>query len=67
MARNSLLKYHCKTKWVVENVNPYYDMFIPGQLIQRHVFWANFYIDQNRLSLKILEQSRFLNTENTRF
>jgi len=40
------LKYHCKTKWVVENVNPYYDMFIPGQLIQRHVFWANFYIDQ---------------------
>lgn len=33
------------TKWVVENVKPFYEIFIPGyQLIQRHAFWSNFLI-----------------------
>ncbi len=31
-------------KWVIENVNPFYDTFLPGQLIGRHVFWSNFHI-----------------------
>lgn len=38
------LKHHFKGKWVVENVNPYYEPLIPGRLLQRHMFWANFYI-----------------------
>lgn len=37
-----LLKFHCKSKWVVENVNPYYGELIPAQVVQRHLFWANF-------------------------
>jgi DNA (cytosine-5)-methyltransferase 1 len=40
-----LLKFHCKSKWVVENVNPYYGELIPAQFVQRHLFWANFHID----------------------
>lgn len=32
------------TKWVVENVKPYYDLLIPGQLVERHIFRTNFYI-----------------------
>jgi DNA (cytosine-5)-methyltransferase 1 len=38
------LKYHADCKWVVENVVPYYEPLIPGQLVGRHLFWANFYI-----------------------
>ena len=39
------LKHHFKGKWVVENVKPYYEPLISGQLIQRHLFWSNFPID----------------------
>lgn len=38
------LNYHCKTKYVVENVKPYYEPLIKAQWIQRHYFWANFEI-----------------------
>ena len=38
------LKYNAKCNWVVENVKPYYEPLIPAQLIQRHLFWANFEI-----------------------
>lgn len=31
-------------KFVVENVIPYYDALIPGQEIDRHLFWTNFKI-----------------------
>ena len=31
-------------KWVVENVNPYYEPLIPAPLIQRHRYWSNFEI-----------------------
>jgi len=31
-------------KWVVENVKPYYDLLIPAQTINRHLFWTNFSI-----------------------
>jgi DNA (cytosine-5)-methyltransferase 1 len=38
------LQKHFKGKWVVENVKPYYEPLIPGQLLQRHLFWSNFTI-----------------------
>jgi len=39
-----LLKHFSKCKWVVENVKPYYEPLIGGTLIERHLFWSNFYI-----------------------
>lgn len=37
------LKYHCKTKWVVENVKPYYKPLVePSKYLLRHLFWCNF-------------------------
>lgn len=38
------LEYDAKCDWVVENVKPYYEPLIKGQLIQRHLFWSNFEI-----------------------
>ncbi len=38
------LQYHCACHWVVENVNPYYNPLVEGQLINRHLFWSNFTI-----------------------
>jgi len=38
------LKHFFKGIWVVENVKPYYKPLIDGQLIHRHLFWANFWI-----------------------
>ena len=39
------LQYNSKCKWVVENVKPYYEPLIHGKLIQRHLFWSNFGIE----------------------
>jgi len=39
------LKHHFEGKWVVENVKPYYKSLIEGKLIQRHMFWSNFEIE----------------------
>ena len=41
-----LLKHHCtkEQKWVIENVNSYYQPLIPAQKMGRHLFWANFKI-----------------------
>lgn len=40
------LKHHCKTKWVVENVIPYYEPLIkPNVKLGRHLIWSNFYIN----------------------
>lgn len=36
------LKHHFKGKWVVENVEPYYEPLLPGMKAGRHLFWANF-------------------------
>lgn len=30
------------TRWIVENVKPYYEPLIPGILRGRHLFWSNF-------------------------
>jgi len=38
------LKHFCYGKWVVENVRPYYTPLIAPQIVDRHVFWANFNI-----------------------
>lgn len=38
-----LKEFYCG-KYVVENVDPYYDILIPAQRIERHLFWANFRI-----------------------
>lgn len=41
----TLLKHFSKCKYVVENVIPYYEPIIkPTTTIDRHCFWANFYI-----------------------
>lgn len=41
------LRYYAKSKWVIENVIPYYDeemkVFLPPTVeLQRHWFWSNF-------------------------
>ena len=37
------LQYNFKGKYVVENVNPYYQALIPATSnLQRHLFWSNF-------------------------
>jgi DNA (cytosine-5)-methyltransferase 1 len=33
-----------KTKWLVENVIPYYEPLIPAKNIGRHLYWSNFNI-----------------------
>jgi len=43
------LKYHHKGKWVIENVKPYYEPLIKGNLLQRHIFWSNFSISNFNL------------------
>ena len=42
-----LLKHFARKDgfWVVENVKPYYKPLIEGKLIQRHLFWSNFEIE----------------------
>ena len=41
-----LLKTHYKSKWVIENVKPYYEPLIQPQYSGRHAFWSNFYINK---------------------
>lgn len=42
-----LLKHYYEGRWVVENVNPFYDPLLPPtRKIGRHLFWSNFYIPQ---------------------
>lgn len=55
------LRVFCKTKFVVENVNPYYTPLVaPDQQIGRHLFWANFKI--NKIHVPQIEG--FMNLEN---
>lgn len=39
-----LLQHYFKGRYVVENVESYYDPLIRPQLMDRHYFWANFHI-----------------------
>ena len=36
------LKHHYDGKWVVENVDPYYEPLIPSVKRDRHLYWCNF-------------------------
>ena len=45
-----LLQHFAKGKWVVENVKPYYKPLIPGQLIERHLFWSNFHLQPTKFN-----------------
>ena len=38
------LKHHFNGKWVVENVDPYYEPLIKAQKRGRHLYWSNFII-----------------------
>ena len=40
------LKHFYKGKWVVENVESYYEPLIRPQATARHYFWANFHISK---------------------
>lgn len=40
------LQHFFKGKWVVENVDPYYEPLIPAKKHGRHMFWSNFYFSE---------------------
>lgn len=45
------LKYHATCPYVIENVMPYYDVFIePTITMDRHLFWSNFKISKIEVS-----------------
>lgn len=49
-----LLKSFAKCKWVVENVEPYYDpLETPTANLHRHLFWSNFNISNFNYSEKL--------------
>ncbi len=55
------LKYHFFGKWVVENVNPYYEPMFNPVIRERHTYWANFYIPHNisnRNDIALVQASR---------
>jgi DNA (cytosine-5)-methyltransferase 1 len=41
------LQHHCKTKYVVENVKPYYEPMLNPVERDRHLYWANFKLPHN--------------------
>lgn len=54
------LQHHFFGKWVVENVNAYYEPLIPAQKRDRHLYWANFKIPEkisNRNDTSLVQKS----------
>nr|WP_314541111.1 DNA cytosine methyltransferase [uncultured Campylobacter sp.] len=48
------LQKRCQTKWVVENVIPFYTPLIaPNVLLGRHYFWCNFHIAKKDFKPKV--------------
>ena len=43
------LKHHFKGKWVVENVNGYYEPLIKPRKLNRHYFWMNFDVGEIKI------------------
>ena len=41
------LQHHCKSKYIVENVKPYYEPMCHPVERDRHLYWANFKIPNN--------------------
>jgi len=54
-----LLQGYFEGKWVVENVDPWYDPLIEPEHSDRHVFWANFSIP----SMESIERNAVLTAE----
>ena len=53
------LKHFFKGKWVVENVDPYYDPLVePTIKIDRHLFWSNFEIKEYKINKSKKDVSR---------
>lgn len=53
------LQKHFGGKWVVENVVPYYPPLIkPTAKLQRHLFWANFQIDDKSFDKDIIRKAQ---------
>lgn len=55
------LKYHYFGKWVVENVNPYYEPMFNPQVRDRHTYWCNFNLPEkisNRNDTELVNASR---------
>lgn len=49
-----LLRYYFEGLFIVENVNPYYTPLInPDYIIDRHLFWTNIKITQNKFEKEI--------------
>jgi DNA (cytosine-5)-methyltransferase 1 len=49
------LKHNCRSRWVVENVRPYYQPLIePDVVLQRHLFWTNVAIPVRSFSTDLL-------------
>lgn len=57
------LKHHAQCKWVVENVKPYYEPLIKGNLIQRHLFWSNFDIPNIEMKKDIIRKAQIPDLE----
>lgn len=43
------LKHYFKGKWCVENVKSFYKSLVIPQILQRHYFWTNFYIEEKTI------------------
>jgi DNA (cytosine-5)-methyltransferase 1 len=43
------LKHHFKGKWVIENVNGYYEPLIKPKKLNRHYFWMNFDVEEIKI------------------
>ena len=58
------LKHHAKGKWVVENVKPYYAPLIaPDAVLQRHLFWSNFPIEQKEFPKDMIRSAQIPDLE----
>jgi len=53
------LKHYCKTKWVVENVKPYYKPLVIAQECGRHLFWSNFKIEKRNYKTRFTPNQGF--------
>lgn len=60
------LKHFYKGKFVVENVNPYYEPLIKAQKLGRHLFWSNFYIEPINIDYQIGTMNRSASKESQR-
>ncbi len=58
-----LLKHFFKGKWVVENVNPYYEPLIKPFFVGRHYYWANFNIPGKKAKFEDIEKGSIENKE----